>query len=120
MYDIRIDQARNRLYITLTGFFEVAEAKKCADEIIAATKKLHAGYDVINDISHFKPGSPEVAKEIERAQTHVATSGVRRGVRVVGEAAIAGMQFGRTGRQTGYNSTNVATLEEAEKLLSQT
>jgi hypothetical protein len=117
MYNLRIDPAKNRLYVTLTGFFTPEEMKKCVDETILATKKLKTGYDVITDISQFKPGVPEVAKEIERAQTHFSTSGVGRGLRVVGHAALTAMQFSRTGKQAGYNSNNVATMEEAEKIL---
>jgi hypothetical protein len=117
MYIIKTVQEKNRLYVTLIGFFTVVEMKKCVDETIQATKKLTSGYDVITDISQFKPGIPEVAKEIERAQAHFASSGVRRGLRVVGESALTGMQFNRTGKQAGYNSNNIDTLEEAERIL---
>jgi hypothetical protein len=36
------------------------------------------GYDVITDITQSKPGSPEVAKDIERVQTHFHKSGARQ------------------------------------------
>jgi hypothetical protein len=117
MYNIRVDQTKNRLYVTLTGFFMLEEMKKCVDETIQATKKLKTGYDVISDVSQFKPGMPEVTKEIERVQKHFLASGVRRGLRVVGHSALIGMQFSRTSKEVGYNSTNVATVEEAEKIL---
>jgi len=119
MYTIKTDLAKNRLYVTLNGFFTIDEMKKCVDETITATNKLKHGYDVITDISQFKPGTPEVTKEIQRAQAHFASSGARRGVRIVGENALSGMQFKRTGTQAGYSSTNVASLEAAEQVLAE-
>ena len=119
MYTIQPNRIKNRLHVTLTGFFTIDEMKKCVDETIEATKKLSHGYDVITDISEFKAGSPEVAAEIQRAQTHFANSGARRGVRIVGKNALSGMQFKRTGTQAGYSSTNVATLEDAEQVLAE-
>lgn len=73
---------------------------------------------MVTDISQFKPGTPEVTKEVERVQAHFVASGVRRGVRIVGASSLSGMQFKRTGSQAGYESTNVATLEEAEQILA--
>lgn len=118
MYTIRTDPGKNRLYVSLVGFFNLEEMKKCVDETIEATKKLKRGYDVVTDITQFKPGSPEVTKEVERVQAHFVAFGVRQGVRIVGASALAGMQFKRTGTQAGYMSTNVATPEEAEEVLA--
>jgi hypothetical protein len=117
MYQIKINESKNRLYITLSGFFSLEEMKKCSDETIAMTRKLKRGFDVITDISQFKPATPEATKEIERVQSFFKAFGVRRGVRVVGGNVLSGMQFKRTGGIAGYDSTNVATLAEAEKLL---
>jgi hypothetical protein len=117
MFKVHADPARNRLYLTLSGFFSFEEAKACGDETVAATRKLKAGYDVITDISEFKPGTQEVAKDIERVQAHFKATGARRGVRVVGGNAASSMQFARLASQAGFTSCNVATLVEAEKLL---
>jgi len=117
MYTVRVDAAKNRLYVTLVGYFSIDEMKKCGDETIQATAQLRPGYDVVTDISQFKAGPPEVAKDIERVQAHFRKSGARQGVRIVGENALSGMQFRRTGAQAEYNSVNVPTLEAAEELL---
>lgn len=117
MYDFKIDAGKNRLYIKLSGYFEYEEMKKCSDETIKMIEKLKPGYDVITDISEFKPVSPEATKEIERVQAYFVKTGVRKGVRVVGEKILSGMQFKRKGKDAGYDSTNVATLADAEKLL---
>ena len=117
MQTLRVDREKNRLYIVLAGFVDTEEMKTNSDETIAVTKQLKPGFDVITDISNFKPTTPEATKEIERVQASFKAAGVHRGVRVVGESAIAGMQFSRTGKHVGYESCNVATLADAEKLL---
>jgi hypothetical protein len=116
-YAVRVDPVRNRLYVTLSGFFSLEEIKRCGDETIAATKKLRPGYDVVTDIRLFKAGPPEVAADIERVQAHFRKSGARQGVRIVAGNALSGMQFRRTGNEAGYQSVNVSSLEEAEAVL---
>ena len=118
-HSVRADTVRNRLYVTLVGYFSLEEMQRCGDETIAATKQLQPGYDVITDIRHFKAGSPDVAKDIERVQTHFRKSGARQGVRIVAaDNVVTGIQFRRTGTQAQYNSVNVDSLAAAEKLLA--
>jgi hypothetical protein len=116
-YKVRVDPARNRLYVTLEGFFTLAEIKRCGDETIEATKKLRPGYCVVTDITQYKAGLPEVAQDIERVQAHFRNSGARQGVRIVGANMLSGMQFRRTGGKAEYNSENFPSLAEAEKFL---
>ncbi len=118
MYNIKIDASKNRLYITMAGFFNQEEMKKWAAETIAMAKKLSRGYEVITDISQFKPTTPEGTKEIERVQQFFKMSGVSQGVQVVGENVLSGLQFKRMSILSGYDPTNVDTLAEAEKLLA--
>lgn len=118
MHKLKIDISKNRLYITMTGFFNYEEMKKWAEETVSTVKKLPRGFDVITDISQFKPTTPEGTKEIERVQSFLKTSGVRRGVQVVGENVLAGLQFKRMSVLSGYDPTNVDTPAEAEKLLN--
>jgi hypothetical protein len=117
MHTLRIDAQKNRLYITLSGFFNLEEMKKWAEETMTAAKKLRRGFDVITDISQFKPTTPEGTKEIERVQSFFKMSGVRLGVQVVGENVLAGLQFKRMSILSGYDPTNVDTLTAAEKLV---
>jgi hypothetical protein len=116
---MRPDPARNRLYATLEGFFTPDEMRRCADDTIAATKGLRPGYCTVTDISQCKPMPPEAAKEIERVQAHFRASGARQGVRIVAANVLSGMQFRRTGGSAEYNSVNVSSMDEAERLLDE-
>jgi hypothetical protein len=115
--DIRADVARNRLYLVLIGFFQDDEVKTASDKCIAEASKLKPGFDVINDISQFKPASPKGAEEIKRAQLFIKQHGVKRVIRIVGDAVITQAQFSRQEKEVGYNADTAATLAEAEKIL---
>jgi hypothetical protein len=117
MFTVKADVAKNRLYITLVGFFHADEMKACTDQTILETKKLKPGYDVITDISQFKPAGPDAAKEIERGQAHFKATKIGHGIRVVGGSATTSMQFTRTGKAVGYIPDTVSTVAEAEKIL---
>jgi hypothetical protein len=119
MHSIRVDIVNNRLYLALEGFMTAEQMRISTDETIEAAKKLKPGYDIVTDISKFKVGDSGVAAEIERAQKFFVESGARRGVRIVGSSALTGIQFKRTAGEAHYASVNVATMEEAEKMLSQ-
>ena len=117
MYSVKADIAKNRLYITLQGFIKAEEMKACTDLTISESKTLKPGFDIITDITQFKPAGPETVKEIERGQAYFKTAKIGRGIRVVGQSVTSSMQFGRTGKAIGYAPDTVATLAEAEKLL---
>jgi hypothetical protein len=117
MYEFKINQVKNRLYITMKGFFQPDEMKRCADETIAAVKQLKPGYDVITDISHFSPVGSEALQEITRVQEYFRKSGVRHGVRVIGKRVLTKSQFQRLGKEAEYTPTEFVTLAEAESFL---
>lgn len=119
MFTVRADTQKNRLYVKLVGFFEYQEMKEATDATIEGIGKLQPGYDIINDISEFKPVGQDTLKEIERGQVYFKKSGIRCGVRVEGKAKLSNYQFNRIGKAVEYEALAAATMEEAEKLLEE-
>ncbi len=117
MHEVKISELKNRMYISLSGFMKVEEVSMAADAVIAAGRKMKPGFDVINDISTFKPGSPEAGAEIKRAQLFLKEQGVRHVIRVTGDSTIAAMQMQRLGKEAGYRADTAGTVAEAETLL---
>jgi hypothetical protein len=117
MYTIEANTRKNRLYVTLHGFFEYNEMKECTDKTINESKKLKPGYDVITDISQFKAVGKETLPEIRRGQVHFLLSGVRHAMRVRGGAILTSIQFARTGKTVNYVPATVATMADAERYL---
>jgi len=117
---IQVSIPKNRIYIALEGYFQEDEARRAADQVLQEMKKMRPGFDVVSDISLFKPVSPEAAGHIVRVQRQMKELGMRRLVRVVGGNALAKMQMQRTGSQAGVGDAGqAATREEAERALDQ-
>jgi len=117
MFTLKSDRVKNRLYLKLDGLFSEDDVKSAGGQIIREARLLRPGFDIINDISGFKPVKPEASAHIAHIQEEVMKLSVGRIVRVVGNNALGKMQLSRTSREAGYNALNAATLQEAEKLL---
>ena len=115
--DVRGDVTKNRLYLVLQGFMTDDEVEAAVKTIMAETKKLKPGFDVVNDISSFKPASAQATAKMADIQRFVKEKGVRRVIRVVGQGGLAATQLARTGKEAGYSADTVATMEDAEKEL---
>ena len=109
-YEIRADSNKNRLYVVLEGFFTDQQVKEAADKTIEEIDKLRPGFDVINDISKFKPASTEGAKNIARGQQYALKCGVNRVIRVISDEVIGRMQFERLGHHTHLDADTAALL----------
>jgi hypothetical protein len=85
MYHVEADAVANVLCLDLSGRMDRAEIETAADEVVAAAQNLEDGFHIINDISGFRPPSPEAAKPIKRAQAELKDLGVDRVLRVADE-----------------------------------
>lgn len=117
---VRIDHARSRVYLVLDGYIQDDEAHREADRVIKEVGELEPPFDVISDISTFKPGSPKAAAEMIRAQEAMVKRGLRFTVRIVSDdGVVAKMQLDRTSRVTGIKADYVTSLRAAEDLLAE-
>ena len=117
MYTVNADVAKNRLYVTLVGYFHFQEMKECTDKTIEELKKLKPGFDVVTDLSEFKPVGQDTLDQVTRGQTSLKKAGVRHAIRVEGKMKLASLQFSRLGKDVDYIPDIVGSREEAEKLL---
>jgi hypothetical protein len=120
MYEIEADRRENRLYLDLTGRMDAEALDEAADEAVAAGKQLDEGFDIINDLSGFRPPSPEAAKAIKRAQGELKEMGVDRVVRIVDEetSQVVINAFERRSTDVGYSGETADSRQEVERLLS--
>src|SRR5215471_4546662 len=115
--EVRIDSAKNRLYLLLRGFWSVEMATAVSIRIKQEVKALKPGFTIINDISQLKIGPPEAAAIVKECQEWLGANGSGRVVRVVSaDNPLAKMQFKRTS-QEAYDAAIVTTVEEAEQVL---
>ncbi|MFD1642818.1 hypothetical protein [Halohasta litorea] len=121
MFDIRADTSHNRLYLDITGRVDADEMQDAADKTLSEAEKLQSGFDIINDLSGFRPPSPEAAKPIKVAQGELKEMGLNRAIRVIdGDTnQVVVNAFERRSRDVGYNGEQAESVDEAERMLEE-
>ena len=115
--EVRIDTAKNRLYLLLRGYWSVEMASAVSVKIKQEVKALKPGFAIINDISTLKIGPPEAAAVVKECQEWLGANGAARVVRVVSaDNPLARMQFKRTSQEV-YEANVATTVQEAEQML---
>ncbi len=118
--NVRVDEAKNRIYLVLEGFHDLEEAIRMRELYGEAIAKCRPGFTVLADLSRYKPGTAEVQAIHAEAVKLAAEGGVSRVARYVGESPLGGMQVNRIAKsEGGYLSANFHTLAEAEAFLDE-
>ena len=122
MFEIAADRATNRLYIDITGNVDREEMEEAADKTLSEAEKLRDGFDIVNDLSGFRPPSPEAAKPIKVAQGELQEMGLSRAVRVIDDdtSPVVVNAFERRSQDVGYSGEQADSVEAAEALLEET
>lgn len=119
-YELRVDQTKNRMYLTLIGAFTDAEVPEVAARCIEALSSLKPGFTIVTDISRCQPLSQFGVQEVRRvAEIGLKKYGMRTTARVVGASAIAKLQFRRVNREAGFESYFATSVAEADALLDE-
>ncbi|MFD1513271.1 hypothetical protein [Halomarina rubra] len=117
-FDIEADVAANRLNMELRGSLDETQAEAAVDAVDTESRKLSPGFEVVNDISGFKPLSQDVAAAIGEGKQILAENGAGALVRITGESVVGTMQFKRVGDREGYHVAEAESHAEAEDLLA--
>lgn len=64
MHKVRADTEKNRLYIHLIGAVDTKSAEEITDSILAETSKMKPGFNVITDLTQYKPGHLAAVKSL--------------------------------------------------------
>jgi hypothetical protein len=116
MYELKVDIDKNRLFLKLDGFFHDDELVNTVNDVKRAINSLKPNFDVINDISGFRPATPEGRDLMMGAMKYVIEHKVNRVVRVV-ENVTGSMQFSRASKEMGYTAVHVKSYKEALEYL---
>jgi len=122
VFEIAADRATNRLYIDITGSVDREEMEEAADKTLSEAEKLRDGFDIVNDLSGFRPPSPEAAKPIKVAQGELQEMGLSRAVRVIDDdtSPVVVNAFERRSQDVGYSGEQADSVAAAEALLEET
>jgi len=117
--EFRVDRAKNRLYIRLSGFFRGEHVGPGMADLEAALRELRPNIDVVTDLTKFVPGSPGAATALTQGGEMIKTKGRRHGIRVTGGLMTGLMQFQRLlkGVFNEENTRYAKSIEEADAML---
>lgn len=119
-HSVKVDEARQRIYLKLEGLMSDEEVTRAADEFIAALSTMKPGFVVINDISNLKVLTQASTLEVKRASEAAVKAGLSVTIRVVGGSSpTANMQFNRNAASVGYAAGTASSVEEADRLLDE-
>lgn len=120
MHEVKIDQEKNRLYITIGKLDDREEIEATIHDIKTACKQLKPGFGCLTDLREYELISEEDEHHIYEAQKIMVEAGLSNVVRVVKKFGYLGhYQFDKTAKAAGYHARNVSTIDEAEKLLDE-
>lgn len=94
-YEYRTDAGKNRLYIRLSGYFKEDEVDPLLERLRRQLDDLRPGFDVVTDLTGFKPGNAAATEALRRGGEMVKARGRRRAVRVTGRLVTGLLQFKR-------------------------
>ena len=118
MFSVRSDPARNRLYITLSGYLEGPERQAAMKALLAEAVKLTEGFDLVTDISTLHASNEAGFKDFLRAKSGLRMKGVGQVIRVV-KIVLSRLQVARITEAAGYESEYVDSLEAADRRLDE-
>jgi hypothetical protein len=120
IWDARIDEKQNRLYIRLVGAFDYKAGKAASNAIISLLEYIRRDFDLVNDISQLGPDfDPKGLFHLKKVMYHIKKMGVRRVVRVINPKLpkIAAL-FDKKSEEAGYQVSNAKSVAEADAFLN--
>ena len=117
-YSIKVDENKNRMYLTITGFWkEVSQVPNYLEDLKKATEFLSNEYEILTDIRKMKPPTQEVGALHVKAQKLVIDAGLSKTAEIHPESQLAKMSVDRFSVESGMKKGMFPSIEEAEKWL---
>jgi len=120
-YRIEVDPNKNRLYLTLWGFWKNLEvAPHFLEDIGKVAHLLQPGFTALANVSQLKPTPQEVKVIHEKAQKILLHAGLRKTAEVIPDDTVVQVQIDDFAKQSKMPKREFYTQEEAENWLNQT
>jgi hypothetical protein len=119
-YSILIDKDKNRMYLTLIGFWkDRSVVPNYVEDIQKAIQELSRGYTVLTDVTQLKTPPQKVADLHTEAQKVVITTGLKKTAEVVSQDVITKMAIDHYSKQSGMHKGTFGNKEKAEAWLDE-
>jgi hypothetical protein len=115
VYNLEYDAEKNRIYVTLFGFWEspeqLASAEAAWGKMLAATEP---GFTVLVDVRKMVTPTPEVLEHFKKTQERVKRAGISRRAEVMSESVIAKMATQKVSERSGIDVLSKQFTDPAE------
>ncbi len=115
--DVKADEGRNRLFITIGGTADNQKSQELIDNLDSALKKLSPGFTVLSDLTKMNVVSPTYLIVARKVMKAVKDAKPGRLARVVNP--LIGMQMTRIGKLVGSSAKHFKTVPEANAYLDE-
>jgi hypothetical protein len=117
-WEVRIDEDKNRLYMSLSGYFNYQSAKEASNTIISTLTNLRENADAINDLRELKGFDPRAVFHIRKLVYTLDYVGVKRVVRIMKDdpQLLSHLNSVYSG-EASYQMSMAKSLEDAEAIL---
>ena len=117
-YAIQVDKKKNRLYLTLIGYWKSrAVVPNYLEDMKKASLELSQDYTILTDVTQIKTPPQDVVSLHLEAQKLVTTDGLKKTAELVGQDVIVQMAFDRFSRESGMPKGTFVDKQEAEAWL---
>lgn len=117
-YEIGVDSAKNRLYLTVKGYWKYrVDVSDYLKDLQAAVARLSTGFTIVTDVTRAKTSSEEAGELHIRAQEYIVQAGLSRTAEIHPESKITCLALNRYARTSGMARAAFTSLEEAEAWL---
>lgn len=117
-YTIETDVAKNRAYLTFTGFCNKADEISCyLEDVTKAAQQLKTGFTLLTNATEFKTPPAEVAALHEKSQRIWMEKGLSKTAEILSESALTQMTLNRFSKSTGMTKKEFLQRQAAEAWL---
>ena len=120
-YSIQVDSAKNRMYLTIKGFWaKPSEVPAYLDDIRKASREVCKGFTILSDLTEMKAPPPEVGLLHKKAQEILMAAGLRKTAELLpAGSAITKLSVDNYSKQTGMQKSSFDNKKDAEAWLDQ-
>ncbi|OQX23944.1 MAG: hypothetical protein BWK80_23330 [Desulfobacteraceae bacterium IS3] len=118
-YSIKMDEKKNRMYLTMSGYWKKAsDFPNFMEDMRKALKQISKGFTILVTIVNMKVPSDEIAELHTKAQIECVQAGLRKTAEIVPSAMLR-LSTKRMSQQSGMTMKQFDNPQEAETWLDQ-
>jgi len=117
-YTAMVDKGKNRLYLTLKGYWKgPEEVPNYVRDMEKASKALRQGFTILTDMREFITPPPSLSAVHENAQKALVSRGLDRVAEVIPEKALMKLLLKRYAKSSQMKKMEFGSIKEAEAWL---